>query len=254
MPATSALIGATGFVGSNLQRQAHFDAHYNSKNISDIRGKTFEHLICAGVTAVKWWANKNCADDRARIDTLLADLATVKANSVVVLSTVDVYPVVAGTDEAFPCHSLPNHAYGTNRLYFEDSIRERFNDVLIVRLGGVFGPGLKKNTIFDLMNDNCLDAINPASTFQYFNVGNLWRDIALARDAGLKLVNFVTEPILTATLIERLFPGKIVGGSPAPTAHYDIRTLHSAVFCGAEGYLASAETVLSELEQFVRAR
>ena len=254
MPAASALIGATGFVGGNLQRQARFDEHYNSKNISEIRGKTFDLLVCAGVTAVKWWANKNAEEDRARIDSLLADLASVRARNVVVLSTVDVYPVASGPDETFACHSLPNHAYGTNRLYFEDAMRELFSDAMVVRIGGVFGPGLKKNVIFDLINNNCLDAINPASSFQYYNVGNLWRDLVVAQDAGLKLVNFVTEPIGTGTIIEQFFPGKVVGTNAAPEAHYDIRTLHSGVFGGPDGYLASSSTVLSELGQFIRTR
>lgn len=254
MLAASALIGATGFVGGNLQRQARFDEHYNSKNISEIRGKTFDLLVCAGVTAVKWWANKNAGEDRVRIDSLLADLASVKARNVIVLSTVDVYPTVADTDETSPCHNLPNHAYGTNRLYFEDAMRELFSDAMVVRIGGVFGPGLKKNVIFDLINDNCLDAINPASSFQYYNVTNLWRDLMLAQNAGLKLVNFVTQPIGTATIIERFFPGKVVGASPAPEAHYDIRTVHSGVLGGPDGYLASSATVLAELGRFIETR
>ena len=51
---SSAIIGNTGFVGSNLIRQRHFDAFYNSKNIET---KSFDLVICAGVPAVKWLAN-----------------------------------------------------------------------------------------------------------------------------------------------------------------------------------------------------
>jgi hypothetical protein len=35
----TALIGYTGFIGSNLARQFDFDDFYNSKNIDDIAGK-----------------------------------------------------------------------------------------------------------------------------------------------------------------------------------------------------------------------
>ena len=38
--ATRALIGHTGFVGSNLARQGAFDALYNSSNIESIAGST----------------------------------------------------------------------------------------------------------------------------------------------------------------------------------------------------------------------
>src|ERR1700681_2686235 len=177
MVKSTVLIGHTGFVGANLARQFCFDDYYNSKTINGIRGKEFDLLVCAGVSAVKWWANQHPIQDKAQIDALLADLSSVRAKRVIVLSTVDVYPVSKSADESFDCHSLPNHAYGTHRLYFEDAMRHHFDDVMIVRISGVFGPGLKKNVIYDLLHDNCLDVINPESSFQYYNVSNFWRDL-----------------------------------------------------------------------------
>lgn len=208
-------------------------------------------MVCGGITAVKWWANKNAEEDKARIDSLLEDLSTISARRLVVLSTVDVYPRILGTNESFDCRSETNHAYGTNRLYFEEAAGKLFEDTTVVRIAGIFGQGLKKNVIFDLMHDNCLENINPASSFQYYNVGNLWRDVVRAREAGLRLVNFVTEPVATRSIIDRFFSGKAVGANAATVAHYDIRTLHSAVFQGPEGYLASSETVLNELGEFI---
>ena len=250
---SSALIGATGFVGGNLVSQLHFDELYHSRNIHEIRGHELELLVCAGVTAVKWWANKNAAEDLARIDSLLADLATVKARRVVVLSTIDVYPTpAAGPTEDEDCRRVPTHAYGTNRLYFEERMRKLFDPVTVIRIAGVFGQGLKKNVIFDLLNDNCLDAINPASEFQYYNVANLWRDIQLVEKAGLPLVNFVTEPVRTGDIIDRFFPGKEVGANKAPQGRYDVRTLHANIFGGPEGYLADANTVLNQMGEFIR--
>jgi nucleoside-diphosphate-sugar epimerase len=249
----SALIGHTGFVGSNLARQFTFDECYNSKNIGDIRGREFDLLVSAGVSAVKWWANQNAAEDRARIDSLLADLAEMRARRVVVLSTVDVYPLNSGVDESFDCHSRPNHAYGVNRLHFEDAMRERFDNTTVVRIGGVFGSGLKKNVIYDLLHDNCLEMINPGSSFQYYNVGRLWRDLEWLERTGIRLINFVTEPIATREILDRFFPGKPVGAKPSAEAHYDVRTLHSREFGTAPGYLATAEEVLTELGEFVKA-
>ena len=249
----TALIGYSGFIGSNLTRQFAFDECYNSKNIGDIRGREFDLLVCAGVSAVKWWANKNPDADRARIDSLLADLAEVRARKVAVLSTVDVYPINRDVDETFDCHSQPNHAYGANRLHFEDAMRERFRDAVIVRIAGVFGPGLKKNVIYDLLHDNCLEMIQPASSFQYYNVSRLWRDLQQLDATGIRLVNFVTEPIPTREIIDRFFPGKDVGAQPAPEAHYDVKTLYSREFGALPPYLAGAEQVLADLGEFVRA-
>ncbi|MGA2183633.1 MAG: NAD(P)-dependent oxidoreductase [Bryobacteraceae bacterium] len=249
----TALIGHTGFIGSNLARQFAFDECYNSKNIGGIRGREFDLLISAGVSAVKWWANQNPAEDRARIDSLLTDLGQVRARRVVVLSTVDVYPINSGVDESFNCHSWPNHAYGVNRLHFEDAMRDRFGETTIVRIAGVFGPGLKKNVIYDLLHDNCLDMIHPDSSFQYYNVSRLWRDLRRLEGTRIRLINFVTEPIATRDIIDRFFPGKSVGAKPAPEAHYDVRTLHSLEFGASPPYLAGAGQVLADLGEFVNA-
>lgn len=246
-----ALVGHTGFIGSNLARQHSFTHLYNSRNIQDIRGRRFDLVVCAGVSAVKWWANQHPAEDLARIDALLEELKTIEAARVVLMSSVDVYPVLGGVDETFDCHSRPNHPYGTHRLHVEDVLCDRFDDVTVVRIGGVFGPGLKKNVIYDLLHDNCLEAINPASSFQYYNVAHLWADTERVFAAGVRLVNFVSEPLATADVVARCFPGKVVGTSPAPAASYDIRTRHSAVFGGPLGYMTSAEQTLEELAAFV---
>ncbi len=247
----SALIGHTGFIGGNLDSQFAFGERYNSKNIAEIRGREFDLVVCGGVSAVKWWANQNPAEDRARIDALLADLRTVRTGRMVVLSTVDVYPRSSGVDETFDCHALQNHAYGTNRLYFEDQMKAQFDDVTVVRIGGVFGPGLKKNVIYDLLHDNGLDAINPESWFQYYNVSHLWRDLGRIEAKSLRLVNLVTEPIRTGTIIERFFPGKAVGAKAMPLARYDVRTCHGPELGGAGDYLAGADDVIRELGEFI---
>ena len=43
--ARNALVGYSGFVGSNLDRQAQFDAHYNSSNIGELRGRDLKLLV-----------------------------------------------------------------------------------------------------------------------------------------------------------------------------------------------------------------
>jgi len=88
----SGLIGATGFVGSNLLRQRSFDARYHSANIGEIGNEVFDLVICAAPSAVKWLANKHPDKDRAHVDRLMADLEAVRTRRFVLISTVDVYP------------------------------------------------------------------------------------------------------------------------------------------------------------------
>ena len=172
----NALIGYTGFVGSNLDNQRNFDHRYNSKNFRDMRGQAYDEVVCAGISAVKWLANKEPEQDMAAIQALQDVLSTVQAKRFILMSTIDVYPVTQGKDETFDCRSMNNHAYGRHRLDFEDFCTRQFSECHVIRLPGLFGKGLKKNIIYDLLNDNCLDMINTASSFQYYDL-----DLNLAR-------------------------------------------------------------------------
>jgi hypothetical protein len=250
MPATC-LIGHTGFVGGNLQRQFSFGELYHSSNIEQIRGKYFDVMVCSGVSAVKWQANRFPVEDRAAIDRLLRNLTTVSAARVILISTVDVYPRIEGIDELFDPHGIPNHAYGINRLYVEDTIRKSFPHAHIVRLPGLFGPGLKKNIIYDLLHDNNLEIINPRNRFQFYDVRRLWQDLQPVLHDGLKLVNFATEPIETSEIVRRYFPDKQIGSQAAAQIKYDMQTVYAERFGGSGGYLYSAEQVLTWLGDWI---
>lgn len=249
----SALIGHTGFVGSNLDAQHRFSSRYHSKNIREIEGQAFDLVVIAAPQAKKWWANQNPQEDWAQIDGLLGSLQKVRATKVVLLGTVDVYPSPRGVDETTPIPETADNPYGLHRFRFEKALQSLFPQAsLVIRLPGLFGTGLKKNVIFDLIHDNLLEQINPASRFQYYFLDRLWRDIGRCLDAGLGVVNFATEPIETARLIERLFAGKPVGSRPNPAANYDFKTIHDGALGGSCGYLYSSETVLRDLETYLK--
>jgi hypothetical protein len=246
----SALVGYTGFVGGNLHLQHRFDALFNSKNIGEIDGREFELLVLSATQAKRWWANLHPAEDWEGIELLLASLERVKARQVVLISTIDVLPV-AGADEEFDPHGHDNHAYGANRLRLEDAIRARYPETCVVRLPSLFGLGLKKNVIYDLLNANQVEKINPASSFQYYDLGTLWEHIELVTRKGLPTINLFPEPITTAEMIDRFFPGLEVGGDPGPASHYAFRTKYASLFGGPEGYLWSREEVFRRIGLFI---
>jgi nucleoside-diphosphate-sugar epimerase len=250
----SALIGYTGFVGSNLLREKSFTALFNSKNINTIVGHAFDTVVCAGVSAVKWQANKNPEQDWASIQQLLEPLKQVRAERFVLISTIDVYPNPNDVDEDTRIHGLENHAYGRHRLAVEDFVRERFGVHHIVRLPGLFGTGLKKNVIFDLIHNNCIDTINPESSFQYYNLSHLSADIDIMIKNELPLVNMAAEPISTHKIISRFFSEKQgVGTRAGPRGRYDMHTKYSRFWSKESDfqYQYSSEEVLAELGRFV---
>ncbi len=248
----AALIGHTGFVGSNLAAQGNYSALFNSRNIADIAGKSFDTIVCAGVQAVKWKANKEPEADWAGIEKLLQPLAAAKAARFILLSTIDVYASPNGvTEDVLP--TKENHAYGRHRLMVEEFVRDRFANHHMIRLPGLFGPGLKKNVIFDLLHDNCLDAIQPLSSFQYYDLQHLTADLEKMVRENIRMLNLATEPVSTKAILENFAPEKPVGSNAGAPAHYDFRSKYDALWNCHGGYLYDAATVLREIGEFMRA-
>ena len=245
------LIGYTGFVGGNLRRQRQYSALYNSVNVAEMQGQHFRRLVCAGVSAVKWLANKDPEGDWEKIAALIDVLKTVTADQFVLISTIDVYAKTQELDETFDNHGVPHHAYGTHRLKFEDFCRTHFSRCQIVRLPGLFGAGLKKNVIFDLMNDHCLELIAPGSSFQYYGLENLSDDLDKIERTEIPIINLFTEPVFTSEVIERFFPGKIVGTQATPEVHYNLWTKYANLWGKTGCYCYSREEVFAQMEKFI---
>ena len=248
---SEALIGYSGFVGSNLLSQQRFEEQYNSANIRDIRGKRFDRIVCAGARAVKWWANQNPEADLAGIESLMDDLRYVEADQFTLISTVDVF----GTPVAVTELSSPSedglHAYGRHRLLLEKFVAERFPSCRILRLPALFGSGLKKNAVFDLMTDNNLDSIHPDSCFQWYPLSRLSADMRIAEEAGLETLHLATQPISMEDIRSRFFPEKQIGQKRGQPGMYDFRTVHSGLFGSRVAYMLSAPEIMAELAKFL---
>ena len=54
-----AIVGYTGFVGSNIYASGDFDGAYNTRNIQDSFGTCPDLLVYAGMRAEKFLANAN---------------------------------------------------------------------------------------------------------------------------------------------------------------------------------------------------
>lgn len=250
---TTALIGHTGFIGSHLAAAGHFDLLLNRSNMHLLTGKRLSRLVCAGLPAAKWLANRDPDADRANMESLMRNLSSVEAERFILVSTIDVYPRTVAADEAFDCATAPNHAYGRHRLEFEGFVREHFPGAQIIRLPAVFGPGLRKNIVFDLVHDNGLERINGQSRFQWYPLARLARDIATAEDAGLPLVNLFPEPVETSWIIDRFFSHKAIGGRPDPVAVYDLQTQHGVLFGGTGRYIMSRRAVEAHFTEYFAA-
>lgn len=248
----TALIGYSGFVGSNLLRQRSFDACFNSSNVEAIAGRSFDLVVCAGAPAEKWKANADPERDSDVIERLTRALVQVNARKLVLISTVDVFLDPRDVDEDSPVPMANLHAYGRHRRRLEQIVASRF-ETHIVRLVGLYGPGLKKNVIYDFLHENGIDRISARSVFQFYDLGRLWRDITIAIDNELPLVHLPTEPVSVAEVARAGFGIDFENDTPAPPARYDIRTRYAALFGGAGSYIEAKAQELAGIASFVTA-
>jgi dTDP-4-dehydrorhamnose reductase len=231
----NALIGFSGFVGSTLLKQAPFESLYRSTNIGEIEGKSFDMVVCAGAPAQKWIANREPEADRQKIEGLIANLKSMTCKTFVLISTVDVFKNPLGVDEDTAVDESGLHAYGLHRRLLEKFVESHFPRHLIVRLPGLVGPGLRKNVIYDFLNDNNLHAIDSRGVFQFYPMVNLWYDIQIALNAGLKLVHLTAEPISVADVSEHGFGRPFEQTQANSPGSYDMRTRYAKIF-GTSGH------------------
>jgi len=208
--------------------------------------------VCSAAPAQKWIANRDPVADRQNIDSLISHLKTVTCNSFLLISTVDVFKSPIGVDEDTPVDEEGLHAYGLHRRLIEKFVESHFPNHLIVRLPGLVGPGLRKNVIFDFLNDNNLQSIDSRGVFQFYPMVNLWWDIQTALKVGLKLVHLTAEPISVADVSELGFGKPFTQPATNPPAIYDMRTRHASVFGGKGHYQYSQRDTLQAVRAYAQ--
>lgn len=229
----SAIIGYTGTVGQSILDCFPDIAYkYNSKNINDICGKSFNNLFLACVPADKWYANSHSEEDLKVINDILDKLSQVTAKEVYLISTIDI------------CY-FPDEPYSINRLYFENSVKELFNNIHIIRLPGLIGKHIKKNFIYDIkhpipkffkdhypclddfyhfdgkvyvLNDNIdeqelisilrsnlltsLRFTNRYSLYQFFDLSEIGSLLKYVHDNDIDSINITSDPINTLEICD----------------------------------------------------
>jgi hypothetical protein len=245
------LIGYTGFVGGVLSLQPGFDDLFRSTNIGEIAGREYDLLVCAGAPAAKWKANQRPEEDLANLRTLMASLSAARAKNAVLISTVDVYPDPQCVYEDAVIDPALGNAYGRHRLLLEQFFAEHFASSYIVRLPGLFGRGLKKNFIFDLVrNPASLSMTHCDSVFQFYNIERIWNDIQALIVSGVRLCNLATPPVSAKRVASDCFGFSFDNITDAGPVRYDIRTHHASVFGRSGDYISSLDEILRQIADF----
>jgi nucleoside-diphosphate-sugar epimerase len=206
--------------------------------------------VCAAAPGQKWKANREPAEDLASIRRLLASLREARADNFILVSTVDVYNNPDAVDETTPVQSDTLEPYGKHRYLLEVRARQFYPRATIVRLPGLFGRGLKKNFVYDLLNGNPPHLTHSESVFQFYDMNALWADLQTVVRHDLPLVNLATEPVKAKDVARVCFGIEFENDNGKPPARYDMRTRHGAIFGVSGHYLYSAGETLRRIRQF----
>jgi nucleoside-diphosphate-sugar epimerase len=245
-----ALIGYTGFVGSNISRQTNFDCMYNSKNIETMANSdTFEIVVCAAPHSMKWRANKYPEEDLISLNKLINVLGTIQTRKLILISTIDVYPEARMVIEDTPIILENLTPYSKHRRLMELFVENRF-DALVVRLPGLFGTGLCKNYIYDLLH-NQRTFVHQDGIMQYYNLDNIWRDINIALKNNIKIINISSEPTTVKEVAKEAFSVEFDNNLLTPPPVYDMHTKHALFWNRKSVYLYDKKVILSDIRNFV---
>jgi len=178
-----ALVGYTGFVGSNLAASHPFDRLYNSKNIEDAFGTCPDLLVYAGVRAEMFLANHDPEADLAALKQAADNIARIAPKCLVLISTISVYDAPKGADEDSPINREALSAYGANRHWLEQWVEVNHPNHLILRLPALYGRNLKKNFLYDFIHV-IPPMLTPAKLEELSALEPMLRDYYLPQDNG----------------------------------------------------------------------
>ena len=247
------IIGSSGFIGSQLSLRSTPLGLYGRKNIHMLHKSNHDLLICAGAPAEKWKANLDPIVDGQNLRELANAISKSGAQKTVLISTIDVLGHNSRKSEDSLIDEIGLEPYGFNRLKLEQEVQSMFPETLVVRLPGMFGPGLKKNIIFDLLHSRPLPNINPESSFQWYDVRALWGHLLCALHSDLNLVHMATEPISVKDLLMELAPERLreLDNSIIPTRNYEMETNFAQIISGRSGkFLYSTSEIMCSIKDW----
>ncbi len=170
------ILGGNGFVGSGLVRYcvANNLPHQviTRDNYKNFIGQHCEVFINANGNSKMYLARQNPLEDfEASVRSVRASLCDFPTDYYIYLSSCDVYPDYSSpetTTEEIEIEVSKQRPYGFHKYLAEQCVRHQAKEWLILRLGGLIGPHMIKNPIFDILNNQPL-WLDPSSEMQFIH-------------------------------------------------------------------------------------
>lgn len=176
------VIGARGLAGSAFMRilpgLGHECIPVTRENYREHVGSEVDVLVNANGNSAKYLARRDPVGEIERsVASVMRTCEDFKTDLYVLLSSADVYacqddPARNAEDESILVDKITS--YGLCKYLAECVIRNRHPKAWILRLGGLLGPGLRKNPVFDLLTGATL-RVHPDTEFGYIHTEEVAR-------------------------------------------------------------------------------
>jgi nucleoside-diphosphate-sugar epimerase len=229
------VLGGYGFVGAAVAaiaaRRGYAVQAVGRREYTDVRGGCCNLLINANGNSRKYLSRQDPAlDFQLSVQSVLHSLLDIEAEHYVFLSSIDVYNDVsnpAANAEDGPIDAARLSPYGFHKWLAEQLVRYHRPDALILRMGGLVGPGLWKNPLYDLLTGAAL-RVHPDSAYQYVSTGALAGilfDLLAAGCMG-ETFNVAGQGLCRVREMAALIPDSDLGSAPpdAVPERYEINT------------------------------
>lgn len=167
-------------MGSAMSRHARergLDVHaVGREDYATARGQRFDLVVFAAGNARRYLADRDPAGDlEASVAAVYRAIADFPTARFVLASSVDVYAHPGRpelTREDAPIDLARLSTYGFHKRLAELVVMRQAASWLIVRLGQMVGPGLRKGPVYDLLNEERL-RVSPASRYPFLHTASV---------------------------------------------------------------------------------
>ena len=234
------IVGAYGFAGSAfvriLSQLGHDCVSIDKDNYSAMVGTRGQVLINANGNSAKYLAENDPVGEIERsVTSVLRSCLDFVADRYIMLSSADVYPCTSDprlNSERTEIAVEKLSVYGLDKYLAECVVRNRCAHWLILRLGGLLGPGLRKNPLFDLLTGQPL-RVHPDSEFGYIHTEEIARIIAhlLQQQAANEVFNVCGTGMVSVRELSTWAGRAVENADPTrPRIHYEINNEKLATF------------------------
>lgn len=107
-------------------------------------------------------------------------------------------------------------------------------------------------TCFERIGFTSLHFTDSRGTYQYYNLENLWKDISLALQEEIKLLNLAVEPVTIQELYYALTGQKFSNELDKAVPYFNFKTRYDKLFGGMDGYIEKKEHIIRDIKEFVK--